>query len=138
MIRALSLCNISKHIAREPEGLLRRRPLCRVPPHHVRHELDGLLRRVGNQSGEGRGRELGELEVHGGGELESLAPLSLVGRPEDRADLEYFVDFGVAWEERPERVQLRHDAAHGPAVVVFCELLFPKLISLALHFLHQN
>ena len=98
------------------------------PPHHVCHELDRLFRRVGNQSGEGRGRELGELEVHGGGELESLAPLSLVGRPEDRADLEYFIDFGAAWEERPKRVQLRHDASHRPTVAVFCELLFRRLV----------
>ena len=93
-----------------------RRPFGRVPPQHVRHEADGLRRGVGYQGGQGGGRELRELEVHGGRQLEPLGPVPLVGRPNDRADFEHLVDFRVAGKERPERVQLGHDATHGPDV----------------------
>ena len=43
-------------------------------------------------------------------------PVPLVRGAEHRADLEDLVYLGVAGEEGPEGVELRHDAAHGPDV----------------------
>jgi len=42
--------------------------------------------------------------------------IHLIGRPQNRAYFEYLVDLAGSGEQRPERVQLRHDAADSPQV----------------------
>lgn len=59
---------------------------------------------------------MGELEIHGGGQLEALGPLPFVRRSNDRTDFEDLVDLGISREKWSKGVEFGHDAAHCPNV----------------------
>lgn len=94
------------------ETLLDGESLVGVPIHHHAHEVAGVVTGVWNDALEADGRLLRPLEAEGGGQLEGLGPVGLARGPEHAADLLQLVVLGLAGEQRPQRVQLGHDAAH--------------------------
>ena len=71
-------------------------------PEHISHQCHGFFRGCGYDGGQRRGCELGELEVHAGGQLVTLRPLPGVRCAQHGADLEYLVYLRVTRKQRSE------------------------------------
>lgn len=93
------------------ERLRRCDALLRVKCHHLLHEINGLLTRIGYQLAQRGRHKLGEGKADLGGELVTLGPLGLRRTSQHCTRFVDLIRLVVARKQRSHQVQLCHDGA---------------------------